>query len=122
MAKVKWTLANSPNDPIFNGGYVISSHNKRSETDTNTDALDEGSTVPMPKVLFYYEWQYYPAVIVETTNEEHVQGFFMGDDGKWTLASIPQLLDFVKEGREMPLDAFEATFGRIGRELPKLVI
>ena len=27
MAKGTWTLATSPNDPIFNGKCVISSHN-----------------------------------------------------------------------------------------------
>ena len=29
MAKVTWSLATDPNDPIFNGGYVVSSHNRR---------------------------------------------------------------------------------------------
>ena len=28
MAKVTWSLATDPNDPIFNGGYVVSSHNR----------------------------------------------------------------------------------------------
>jgi N-formylglutamate deformylase len=29
MAKVRLILANDPNDPIYTGGYVISSHNRR---------------------------------------------------------------------------------------------
>lgn len=29
MAKVTWRLADDPNDPIYTGGYVISSHNGR---------------------------------------------------------------------------------------------
>ena len=29
MAKVTWSLATDPNDPIFNDGYVVSSHNRR---------------------------------------------------------------------------------------------
>ena len=29
MAKVTWSLATDPNDPIFTGGYVVSSHNRR---------------------------------------------------------------------------------------------
>ena len=29
MAKVTWSLATDPNDPIFKGGYVVSTHNRR---------------------------------------------------------------------------------------------
>ena len=29
MAKGRWSLATDPNDPIFTGGYVVSTHNRR---------------------------------------------------------------------------------------------
>ena len=29
MAKVKRILATDPNDPLFKGGYVVSTHNQR---------------------------------------------------------------------------------------------
>ena len=29
MAKGKWILADDPNDPLFKGGYVVSTHNQR---------------------------------------------------------------------------------------------
>ena len=38
MAKVKWVLANDPNDPLFKGGYVVSSHNQRIRE--RTDAVE----------------------------------------------------------------------------------
>ena len=38
MAKVKWILANDPNDPLFKGGYVVSSHNQRIRE--RTDAVE----------------------------------------------------------------------------------
>lgn len=71
------------------------------------------------KVLFYYEWERGPAVIVEL-DDKSVKGFALSNTGTWTQASIPQLLDFVKEGREMPKEEFEAEFGVIGQGLPSL--
>lgn len=41
MAKVKWRLANDPNDPLFKGGYVVSSHNQRIRE--RTDAVERPS-------------------------------------------------------------------------------
>lgn len=38
MAKVKWRLANDPNDPLFKGGYIVSSHNQRIRE--RTDAVE----------------------------------------------------------------------------------
>ena len=38
MAQVKWILANDPNDPLFKGGYVVSTHNQRIRE--HTDALE----------------------------------------------------------------------------------
>ncbi|MDB9969042.1 hypothetical protein OAE08_05175 [Gammaproteobacteria bacterium] len=38
MAKVKWILANDPNDPLFKGGYVVSSQNPRIRE--RTDAVE----------------------------------------------------------------------------------
>ena len=38
MAKVKWRLVNDPNDPLFKGGYVVSSHNQRIRE--RTDAVE----------------------------------------------------------------------------------
>ena len=38
MAKGKWRLANDPNDPLFKGGYVVSSHNQRIRE--RTDAVE----------------------------------------------------------------------------------
>ena len=38
MAKGKWILANDPNDPLFKGGYVVSTHNQRIRE--HTDALE----------------------------------------------------------------------------------
>ena len=38
MAKGKWILANDPNDPLFKGGYVVSSHNQRIRE--RTDAVE----------------------------------------------------------------------------------
>ena len=48
MAKVKWVLANDPNDPLFKGGYVVSSHNRRIRE--RTDALDKLSNEKLPTV------------------------------------------------------------------------
>jgi hypothetical protein len=72
------------------------------------------------KVLFYYEWERGPAVIVETTDGQAVKGFSLSDDNTWTQAPIPRLLDFVKEGREISKEEFEAQFGIIGQGLPNL--
>jgi hypothetical protein len=72
------------------------------------------------KVLFYFEWEGTPAVIVETADGASVKGFFLGDDGTWTQATIPQLLDFLKEGREVPQEEFEGELGVIGQSLPAL--
>ena len=38
MAKGKWILANDPNDPLFKGGHVVSSHNQRIQE--RTDAVE----------------------------------------------------------------------------------
>ena len=38
MAKVKWILASDPNDSLFKGGYVVSSHNQRIRE--RTDAVE----------------------------------------------------------------------------------
>ena len=38
MAKGKWILADDPNDPLFKGGYVVSSHNQRIRE--RTDAVE----------------------------------------------------------------------------------
>jgi len=72
------------------------------------------------KVLFYYEWERRPTVIVEANNGTSVKGFSLSNDGTWTLAPVAQLLDFVKEGREMPKEEFESLFGIIGQSLPSL--
>ena len=45
MAKVKWRLANDPNDPLFKGGYVVSSHNQRIRE--RTDAVERLSNEKM---------------------------------------------------------------------------
>ena len=49
MAKVTWTLASSPDDPIFNGKYVISSHNspqgyRRLKTNSPTTTTGTGNS------------------------------------------------------------------------------
>jgi hypothetical protein len=72
------------------------------------------------KVLFYYEWERRPAVVVESDDGSAVIGFSLSDDNTWTRAPVPQLLDFVKEGREMSKEEFEAQFGTIGQGLPNL--
>ena len=38
MAKGKWILADDPNDPLFKGGYVVSSRNQRIRE--RTDAVE----------------------------------------------------------------------------------
>jgi len=38
VAKVKCRLVNDPNDPLFKGGYVVSSHNQRIRE--RTDAVE----------------------------------------------------------------------------------
>ena len=50
MAKVTWRLATDPNDPIFNGGYVVSSHNRRirERTDAAEKSIEE---TPPTKVI-----------------------------------------------------------------------
>lgn len=50
MAKVTWSLANDPNDPIFKGGYVVSSHNRRIRE--RTDAAEKSiEDTPPTKVI-----------------------------------------------------------------------
>lgn len=71
------------------------------------------------KVLFYYEWERGPAVIVRL-DDRSVKGFALSNNGTWTQAPIAQLLDFVKEGREMSKEEFEEEFGTIGQGLPSL--
>ncbi len=50
MAKGTWRLATDPNDPIFNGGYVVSSHNRRirERTDAAEKSIEE---TPPTKVI-----------------------------------------------------------------------
>ena len=122
MTKEKWTLASPPNDTIPNVTSLVSPNNKQIENDRKNFTSLDGSTISKLRVLFYYEWEFCPAVIVKNENGEYVKGFFLRKEDKWTCASIPQLLDFVKEGREISLDTFEARFGRIGRDLPVLVL
>ena len=44
MAKVTWSLATDPNDPIFTGKWVISSHNYRKNGSKQADPtiVDDG--------------------------------------------------------------------------------
>jgi hypothetical protein len=49
MAKGTWTLASSPDDPIYNGKYVISSHNspqgyRRLKTNSPTATTGTGNS------------------------------------------------------------------------------
>ena len=46
MAKVTWSLANDPNDPIFNSGYVVSTHNRRIRERTNAAEKSIEETPP----------------------------------------------------------------------------
>ncbi|MDA1245007.1 MAG: hypothetical protein O3B02_08415 [Proteobacteria bacterium] len=39
MAKGTWRLADDPNDPIYTGGYVISSHNRRRLNGTDDEPV-----------------------------------------------------------------------------------
>ena len=39
MAKGTWSLATDPNDPIFSGKHVISSHNYRKNRSTMVDPM-----------------------------------------------------------------------------------
>ena len=45
MAKVTWSLATDPNDPIFTDKWVISSHNYRKNRSTPADPsiVDDGN-------------------------------------------------------------------------------
>ena len=60
MAKGKWILADDPSDPLFNGGYVVSSHNRRIRE--RTDALDKLSNEKLPTVK---------VIDVEELDDEH---------------------------------------------------
>ena len=46
MAKVTWSLATDPNDPIFKGGYVVSTHNRRIRESTNAAEKSIEETPP----------------------------------------------------------------------------
>ena len=60
MAKVKWRLANDPNDPLFKGGYVVSSHNQRIRE--RTDAVERLSNEKMDAAT---------VIDVEVLDDEH---------------------------------------------------
>ena len=60
MAKVKWILANDPNDPLFKGGYVVSSHNQRIRE--RTDAVERLSNEKLNAVT---------VIDVEELDDEH---------------------------------------------------
>ena len=60
MAKVKWILANDPNDPLFTGGYVVSSHNQRIRE--RTDAVERLSNEKMDAAT---------VIDVEELDDEH---------------------------------------------------
>ena len=60
MAKVKWILANDPNDPLFKGGYVVSSQNPRIRE--RTDAVERLSNEKMDAAT---------VIDVEELDDEH---------------------------------------------------
>ena len=60
MAKVKWILANDPNDPLFKGGYIVSSQNPRIRE--CTDAVERLSNEKMDAAT---------VIDVEELDDEH---------------------------------------------------
>ena len=60
MAKLKWILANDPNDPLFKGGYVVSSHNQRIRE--RTDVVERLSNEKMDAAT---------VIDVEELDDEH---------------------------------------------------
>ena len=60
MAKGKWILADDLNDPLFKGGYVVSSHNQRIRE--RTDVVERLSNEKMDAAT---------VIDVEELDDEH---------------------------------------------------
>jgi len=71
-------------------------------------------------ILSYWSWEGQPSVLADKNTEDALAFYIPNGEQDWVPAREYDVVQWFKEGREMPEEKFNSLFGVIGKDLPPL--